>query len=165
MLFRSLYPSHLTSLACLIEQHKLAGAKIRFKYDRQTKTGQYLVKTKFINYWNKGFNRNHCFTSELHNTLPIWQLEYERINSYAERTKSFYEAHSIVDKDLTPVILTIQEALNNVSDHSESKAGGFIFTQYYPKKSELEVSICDFGIGIPNKVNKYLAKNDQKKLV
>lgn len=158
-----LQPYHLTSLACLIEDYKINGAKIKFKLHKKTQAGVFLMYTKFDKYWNTGFDRNYCLNIQTYNTIPIWKYNDEKIDSYANLIMNFYSEHSVKGKDLTPLRLTIVEALNNIKDHSESKIGGFIFTQFFFTSSELDISICDFGVGIPKKVNSYLAKLGERK--
>jgi hypothetical protein len=41
----------------------------------------------------------------------------------------------------------IDEAVNNIVDHSRTDRG-YIFTQYYPQKEYMEIAIADNGIGI-----------------
>ena len=68
------------------------------------------------------------------------------------------------NKDLLPVSTNLTEVFNNVFDHSKSPVQGYVITQYFPQKNILSFSVCDFGIGIPNTVNDYLAKNNSKRL-
>lgn len=46
--------------------------------------------------------------------------------------------------------------MNNIFDHSGSKIPGFTFTQLIPGKNQIITCVCDFGIGIPHNVNKFL---------
>lgn len=159
-----LEPSHLTTLACLIEEYKIAGARIYFKVKKNSTTERFLKQTKFINYWDKNFNRDHCFISSFQNILPIWHYQEEKINPFADLAQQFYSTHSLQGKDLTPLRISVVEALNNIKDHSNSKIGGFVFTQYFKNTSIIIISICDFGVGIPNKVNQFLKANGLRQL-
>lgn len=159
-----LQPFHLASLACLLEEYKMSGARINFKSKRTTESGKFISYTKFNRYWKRFFNRNFCFTSEINNTLPIWKYDKTRIDSFATLAENFYSNHSVKGKDMSVLRNSIVEALNNISDHSESKVSGFISTQYYKAKNELVIAICDFGKGIPRTVNSYLKKNGENKL-
>ncbi len=44
----------------------------------------------------------------------------------------------------------VNEVMDNVHIHSESKTPGVVYAQYYPTKNSLEVGICDMGRGILN---------------
>jgi len=46
----------------------------------------------------------------------------------------------------------VSEIYGNAFEHSDSKIGVFSCGQHYPKKNCLELSVIDFGIGIPTKV-------------
>jgi anti-sigma regulatory factor (Ser/Thr protein kinase) len=160
-----LQPYHLTSLACLIEEYKASGARrIRMKTRKNSIVEKFLRSTSFDRYWDWNFDRDFCLKSGLINVLPIWQFRPERIDPFANVTQNFYTSHCLPGKDLSPLRLTVVEALNNIQDHSMSKVGGFIFTQYYEKKKELVISICDFGTGIPTKVNSFLGRTGKEKL-
>jgi anti-sigma regulatory factor (Ser/Thr protein kinase) len=47
----------------------------------------------------------------------------------------------------------IAEIFNNIRDHSEMDIG-CIFVQHFPNKQRVNISIADFGVGIPNTVRK-----------
>jgi hypothetical protein len=159
-----LQPYHLSSLACLIEEYARTGARIDFKLPRRSRTTKFLDGIKFTKYWNNNFNRNSCFLNFRKDVLPVWQLHNERIDAFGELAQGFYSNHCLPGKDLSKLKLIVVEALNNIYDHSESVVKGFVFTQYFPKKTELVISICDLGVGIANKVNTYLKKNGEKEL-
>jgi len=48
---------------------------------------------------------------------------------------------------LTGLMYLIDEAVNNIVDHSDSLRG-YLFAQYYPSKSYLDLCIADNGLGI-----------------
>jgi len=160
-----LQPYHLTSLACLIEEYKYCGARrIRMRTKKNSVVEKFLRATSFDRYWTWKFDRDFCLKSDLMNVLPIWQFKPERIDPFANVTQNFYTSHCLPEKDLSPLRYSVAEALNNIKDHSLSKIGGFIFTQYYEKQKELVISICDFGVGIPTKVNSFLGRIGIEKL-
>ncbi|MBN8697691.1 MAG: ATP-binding protein [Bacteroidetes bacterium] len=123
-----------------------------------------MEKIKFLDYWMPNYNRNDFQNILIENTISLWKLERERLSSFASHVQQFFENTFFKGKDLLPLNIAIAEACNNILDHSESKAGGFILTQYYKKDDLLIVSICDFGVGIPKKINDFRAKNNEPKL-
>ena len=161
---RFIRPVHLSTLACLIEEYHSMNVRLKFKIKPNSSTGRFLTYIKFDKYWNKNFDRNNCFLNLRKDILPVWQLQDERIDSFGKLAQEFYTKHCSPGKDLTALRLTVVEALNNIQDHSESKVSGFVFTQYFKPRSELIISICDFGVGIANKVNSYLKKEGAKEL-
>lgn len=50
----------------------------------------------------------------------------------------------------------LDEAINNIVDHSREERG-YIFAQYFPSKTYIDICIADTGIGI---LNTYLEKGD-----
>lgn len=61
----------------------------------------------------------------------------------------------ISPKSLGTVKICLEEALNNIENHSNN-ATGCIFAQYMPHNHEILISISDFGVGIPYNVQKVL---------
>lgn len=58
----------------------------------------------------------------------------------------------------------LQEIFNNIRDHSQEDIG-CVFAQHYPAKNRVDISISDFGVGIPNTVKKVNALvSDEKAL-
>ncbi|KXJ37250.1 hypothetical protein AX282_20710 [Bacillus spizizenii] len=58
--------------------------------------------------------------------------------------------------DLNPVSLNdvsmcFGEIFNNIKDHAQQNIG-CIFAQHYPNKHEVNITISDFGVGIPNTI-------------
>jgi hypothetical protein len=157
-------PHQITSLGCLIEEYVNKGALVEILIKKKTSTGKFITGTMFAKFWKKHFDRNICLAGGLKNIIPIWKYSKEKIDAYANLILAFYSAHAIKGKDLTPLRLTVVEALNNIDDHSNSSVGGFIYTQYYPNSHELIISICDFGIGIPKKVQAFYKSNSLGKI-
>lgn len=61
--------------------------------------------------------------------------------------------------------VTLQEVFHNINDHSGVQVG-CVFIQHFPKKSEINIAISDFGSGIPKNVRKVQPDaNDQEALV
>jgi len=54
------------------------------------------------------------------------------------------------------ITLNALEIYSNVFEHSESEIGVFTCGQRYPNRSELCLTVSDFGVGIPTKVRQFL---------
>lgn len=64
--------------------------------------------------------------------------------------------------NLSDLTTCIGELFNNINDHSSYDVG-CIFAQWFPKKDLVEISIADFGSGIPETVRRIepgLSDND-----
>ena len=83
------------------------------------------------------------------------------ISSYASEAQKYFENNYIQNKNLLPLATSLSELFLNIFDHSKSTITGFCLTQYYPNVGKIKISVCDFGIGIPNSINNYLRKTNQ----
>lgn len=86
------------------------------------------------------------------------------IYSYTSHAKNYYETNYIADKDLLPLATALTELFMNIADHSSSLISGFCITQFYPNTGKLKFSVCDFGIGIPSSINRFLTNKGQNPL-
>ncbi|WP_299819443.1 hypothetical protein [uncultured Pontibacter sp.] len=160
-------PHHLVSLACLIEEYHLAGITIKFNPSYNTKFNKYLDDIKFCEYWNPGFNRNNFTRGKISTTLCLWKVSEEMIDSYANQAQQYFEQNYFSgEKDLVALSISLKEVFNNIFNHADSPVDGYVLTQYYPQRGngEIVTAVCDFGLGIPTKINNYLAANGYEKL-
>lgn len=157
-------PYHLVSLSCLIEEYSNEGVEIHFKKN-ENRTQHYLRKIEFFKYWRFDFDRTiyHSLTTNK-TTLCLWKIHYEMIYTYSQFAKQYFEANFIKDKNLDPLHISLSEIFNNIFDHSESVITGYSLTEYFPEKELFVIAVCDFGVGIPKKINDYLESLDEKKL-
>lgn len=152
----------LVILASVIEYFHLYGSKISFINDGG-KLISYLKTIRFVNFWESDYDRNNFLTPYRSSTVTLWKINPENTFSYKERLQDFIKRRFRNSKiDLTPLGSNLEEVFNNIFDHSESKVNGFILGQYFPNKKRFSFSVCDLGVGIPFRVNKYnLANNLQ----
>lgn len=154
-------PYHVVSLACLIEEYHLKGIKIKFTKSN-TPASSYLKELGFFNYWNEGFDRKKYHPDEVKSSFCLWQLDKEMFHAYVIYAKEYFNRHFFSGMNLEPLNVSLAELFNNVIDHSKSKVGGYVFTQYFQKKSQIVISLCDFGNGIPKTITRYLKRNKDK---
>ncbi|OQB31738.1 MAG: hypothetical protein BWY08_00276 [Bacteroidetes bacterium ADurb.Bin174] len=89
--------------------------------------------------------------------MPIRRIDVNHIDEYIISTLNFIR-NFCYNADLTMLSIGIQEAINNVHDHSESIIGAYVFCQYYPKINEIKVCVTDMGVGIPKRVREFNPK-------
>lgn len=158
-----LQPYHLVSLACLIEEYHQRGVQINFK-----KGGfgldKYLENIKFYNYWDAGFDRNRFTHTKIDTALCLWKVNQDMIDSYANEAKVYFERNFFSGKDLDSLSIPLKEVFNNIYDHADSPVSGYVLTQYYPNLGEIRTAVCDFGVGIPAKINKMWVESGKDKL-
>lgn len=56
------------------------------------------------------------------------------------------------------IICTVQEIYSNAFEHGESSIGVVSCGQHYPNRQRLELTVVDFGVGIPFRVREFLNK-------
>ncbi|EJD5653197.1 HAMP domain-containing histidine kinase [Staphylococcus pseudintermedius] len=112
---------------------------------------RYLDDSKFfdktIGY--KVFDNSHLRET----TLELTNISISQSNEWFLRTFNPWIAKHIgCDPNrLSNLEMLLQELINNTRDHS-TKDFSYIYAQYYPNKGEIEISIGDIGVGIPNNV-------------
>ena len=159
-----LRPHHLVALACLIEQHSPNVERRNLLISNQlVKT--YLENIGFTDYFNREKKRPHeLIPSRDKRTLNLWKLHPEMIYMYPIEAQRFYERNAFEGKDLHALNTSLSEILNNFIDHTKPSNFGFTATQLFEDQHKLETAVCDFGGGIPNKINAYFELNEMEKL-
>lgn len=159
---RFLKPYHIAPLACLIHEYQQKGFAIR------------LVKIpRAIQDYFESFNFNQfCHKQEFNNfptpsdpkTLPLWCIERSASNIYPQQAKQYFEQNHFYGRDLFGLGNALAELMNNVHDHSGSKIPGYTFTQYNTKTQLITTCVCDFGIGIPKRVNDFYKEKGEAQI-
>jgi len=88
-------------------------------------------------------------------TLPLQMVSYDRSYPWIHDTFATWIAGRVglSPASFASINVCLQEIFNNISDHSGEKIG-CVFTQHYPQKGEVMLTISDFGVGIPYNVRK-----------
>lgn len=155
-------PLHIVSLACLIEEYFLEGCTIEFTLSNSLAVDSYLKDIQLLNYWTEGFDRASYQQTDRTTNFPLWQLRPSMLSSYVFYAQKYFEDNShksIEGKNFEPLNIALAELFNNIIDHANSKVSGYAMSQYYHKKNQLNIAVCDFGVGIPYKVNEYFSQN------
>ncbi len=160
-----IFPYHVVGLACLIEEYHLKGAQIRFKTS-ESSGSVYLDRLRFFDYWRANFRRNEYHTTDVGTAFCPWKLDKEMIHAYVINAQKYYHDNYFSGRDLQPLNTALAEIFNNIIDHSKSAVSGYVFTQYYPNASDKRIvlAVCDFGKGIPDTVNNFLKKTEDRTL-
>lgn len=116
-----------------------------------------MSQIQFFEFWEEGRDRGSFRQTAKITNLCLWQLNPARISPYVVQAQQYFENNLFIEKDFEPLNICLAELFNNIVDHANSAVSGFTTSQYYPKINELRIAVCDFGIGIPNKVNDHLS--------
>lgn len=159
---RFLKPYHIAPLACLIHEYQTKGFIIKIKKTTST-IQRYLESFGFDRFCNSLDDKALDEPID-QKTFPLWLIEEKGKDFYTIQVKDYFEKNHFAGHDLFVLGNSLGELMNNVFDHSQSKIPGYSFTQYNTKSDSIITCVCDFGIGIPNSVNRFLTKSGQIKL-
>lgn len=153
----------VTVLSNLISFLRRAGAKTYCKgHKALTEPIKYLDDAGFFKqYYDFNISADAAVRST---TLPLQLVEYPRSYEYMEYrlVPWLARALSTEEQSLSTVKVCFQEIFNNINDHSEVMIG-CTFAQHYPRDDLIQVTVSDFGIGIPSRVrNVHPELNDQQ---
>jgi hypothetical protein len=86
------------------------------------------------------------------------------IDSYATQAQRYFQNAYFQGKNLDSLHISLTEVFNNIFDHSDSAVDGYVLTQCFPKIDRIIISLCDFGVGIPTKINEIWQASGKDKL-
>jgi len=124
---------------------------------------RFLMDIEFENFCQSNLHKSKTMGEIASKTaMPIKRLSLEYLNSYTLDVLK-YLGTKCEGKDTSMLNISIAELINNVYDHAGSETGGspidaYIFSQYNSEKRQISIVVGDFGIGIPEKANKYFAE-------
>lgn len=146
-------PAGITVLSNLIEVLKKNKVKTSFSGLSYKPSIDYLNDSGFFkHYLQKEIYQKPTLRGT---TLPLELVSYSKSYEYMDFTLVPWLARELSSdpKSLATAKSCFHEIFNNIQDHSQVTIG-CSFAQHYPKKNEIQISISDFGIGIPTNVRK-----------
>ncbi|GAA3643743.1 ATP-binding protein [Flavivirga jejuensis] len=150
-------PAELVLIACLIEELKLKYEITVTFVNGSFGLNSHLDNIKFKRYWDHNFNRDNYTDCNNYSTLGLWKISQNIIDVYGRVAQSYFRKAYLPDKDLLMLSSNLVEVFNNVFNHSHSLISGYVLTQFFPQLCSIKFSVCDFGVGIPHSVNKFLS--------
>lgn len=144
-------PEHVVSLACLVES--FYQKRVNIALDTNTECGNYFFNDLCLReYWA---NRQDYFPARNDMILNLWHVREEQIEAHARRITDYLKNGSLRHKDLSAVTNSLHEAYYNIIDHSRSNNNAFSMISFNTKTEVLNVSVCDFGIGVAKSVKDF----------
>lgn len=159
---KNIKPYHITPLACMIHEYLTKGYKIKL-INQSDRVKKYMDSFNFNQFCEEDIEANNFPTPRYADTFPLWRIEENASSLYPNKVQTYFERNQFSGKDLFELGNALGELMNNIFDHSECKIPGFTFTQF-DRKKEIITSVCDFGVSIPSKINRYLSNNGMEKL-
>ncbi|QAT66804.1 ATP-binding protein [Bacillus glycinifermentans] len=151
-------PSGVTILSNLFEWLKARDVRVKLKTPKKVPIGRdsglkYLDDSMFFNRYLRKTLYNNSRVRKT--TLELQNVTYS--GSYQWLGSTFIPWLSkemcLSQSSLDTIKMCFGEIFNNINDHAEENIG-CIFAQHYPRINEIQISISDFGIGIPNTIRK-----------
>jgi anti-sigma regulatory factor (Ser/Thr protein kinase)/anti-anti-sigma regulatory factor len=149
-------PVGVVVLSNLIEYFKKLGVKTYFSgHKHVTEPINYLDDSGFF----KQYLGHSLKTSPAlrPTTMPLGLVPNDRSVGFVHMSLTPWVANhlSVSEESLATVRVCIEEVFHNIQDHS-GVLNCCVFAQYFPKQSQLQIAISDFGLGIPFNVRKVL---------
>ena len=157
-----LKPYHIAPLSCLIHEYQTKGFHIKIK-NIPNVVKDYLNSFNFDQFCKKRYKNDFLMPKDP-KIFPLWRIEQDAISIYPKKVQEYFEGNHFDGRSLFSLSISLAELLNNVFDHSGSSIPGYTFTQYNSKTKSIITCVCDFGVGIPHKVNEYLRSKGEKTL-
>lgn len=142
-------PFHVVTLACLIQHLFNCGHKVFLSKKNQEFYDLLFVDLQFQSYFSGKENYVSYAKQEVYD---LWRIVNSEKEMYSTYVINFFRREFFKGKDLSALKECITEVYYNIFDHAYAKDNAFSMLEYNEEKKELEIAICDFGIGIAKSV-------------
>ena len=96
-----------------------------------------------------------CLVADIHDVKPTVDAIVDLVIHQFENARAFIPA----------LEWAVNEIVDNIIIHSETKAPGAVCAQYYPKKHQLHIGICDMGRGIKDALSTSYSPADHEEAI
>ena len=138
---------HFVTFSCIVDMCSKAGAKVVL----DTLDGglyQYIINdVRIKQYWQEG--EGAVFTEPELKPFNLWRIDEKYYTNYSIALNLYFERTFFEGKDLTGLNNCVAELFQNILDHAQAHGNAFFAICYHEEKKEIEIAICDFGVGIP----------------
>lgn len=138
---------HIVTLSCLIDFAKRKGALVYLRIEDKDLRGYIFNDVRIRQYWKE--NKEESFSTPEKQPFNLWRIEEKYYTNYAIALNLFLEQAYFEGKDLSGLNSCIVELFQNIIDHSEANGNAFFAISLDNKNRQIEIAICDFGVGIP----------------
>ncbi|MBF0472711.1 MAG: hypothetical protein HQK91_10550 [Nitrospirae bacterium] len=147
-------PFGLNLLSAMMYHHSINSNKVLIILPFKKEVKKYLTDMGFF----EAFNLSGINVVCNQRSTSVKLIRLDNINmSYLDEISSWisYSSNINIKEAEHLVKINLRELIYNIFDHSQSKIGGYICAQHYPRSSELQLSIIDFGIGFYATLNPF----------
>lgn len=148
-------PTGVTVFSNLINWLQVRGCKIRFSnYHLGGEALKYLDDSLFFEKYfeTKLSPYSNCRST----TIPLMEVKLEDYHQWINSTVISWLNRRLaidVERQMPEFRICFDEIFNNIRDHSGVDIG-CAFAQHYPNIDKVEISISDFGVGIPTHIRR-----------
>ena len=103
-------------------------------------------------YWQG--DEDEVFSSPEQKPFNLWRIVERYSTNYSIALNQYFERTFFDGKDLSALNSCVAELFQNIIDHAEADGNAFFAITYKQANRQLEIAICDFGVGIPYTLQK-----------
>ena len=138
---------HFVTLSCIIDMVSKSGAKVILQ-TLDDDLHQYIINDVRIKmYWRD--EEKAAFTEPEQKPFNLWRIDEKYYTNYSMALNQYFERTYFEGKDLTGLNNCVAELFQNILDHAQAHGNAFFAICYHEERKEIEIAICDFGVGIP----------------
>ena len=138
---------HFVTLSCLIDYVKRQNGQVLFEARNRDLHNYILNDVRIRKYWQG--DEDEVFSTPEQKPFNLWRIVERYSSNYSIALNQFFERVYFDGKDLTALHSCVAELFQNIIDHAEADGNAFFAITYRPDNRQLEIAICDFGVGIP----------------
>lgn len=138
---------HFVTFSCIVDMCSKAGGKVLLNA-LDDELHQYIINdVRIKKYWRE--EEETVFTEPEEKPFNLWRIDEKYYANYSMALNQYFERTFFEGKDLTGLNNCVAELFQNILDHAQAHGNAFFAIRYHEKKKEIEIAICDFGVGIP----------------
>ena len=138
---------HFVTFSCIVDMCSKAGGKVILNA-LDTELHQYIINdVRLRKYWRD--EEETVFTEPEQKPFNLWRIDEKYYANYSMALNRYFERTYFEGKDLTGLNNCVAELFQNILDHAQARGNAFFAIYYHEEKKEIEIAICDFGVGIP----------------
>lgn len=149
---------HIVTLACLLDYAKKKGIVIRLGI-ADNELREYIFGDMHLRMYCSPKDTLILSTPE-NKAFNIWRIEQQYYINYAIALNQYFQNNYFRGKDLSGLHNCIVELFQNVIDHSKANGTAFVAIDYDVEERQIDIAICDFGVGIPNTLREQYSSDD-----
>lgn len=149
---------HIVTLACLLDYAKKNGISVWINIKDKDLQEYVFGDMRFRMYCSP--EDTLVVSTPENKSFNIWRIEQQYYMNYAYALSMYFQNNFFRGKDLSGLHNCIVELFQNVIDHAESNGTAFVAIDYKEDARQIDIAICDFGVGIPYTLRDQFPQDD-----